>query len=119
MDMQSVPSGHTSGETELPPVESVDPFLEQAAEFYKAIGNKERLSLLWHLARGETSVGELERVFNVRQPTMSQRLAVLREAGLVATRRDGKTIYYRISSDDVLRCIDLANELFCPPVPSE
>ena len=119
MDMQSVQTDHTYSETPLPPVSSVDPFIEQAAEFYKAIGNKERLSLLWHLAQGETSVGELERVFNVRQPTMSQRLAVLREAGLVATRREGKTIYYRISSDDVLRCIHLAHELFCPPARAE
>jgi len=102
----------------LPAVEHVDSCIEQAAEFYKAIGNKERLSLLWHLARGETSVGALEKEFNVRQPTMSQRLAVLREAGLVTTRREGKTIYYSVTSEEALRCVHLANELFCSSDPA-
>lgn len=118
MDMHPAQTERENSVRSLPPVDSIDPFLDRAAEFYKAVGNKERLSLLWHLARGETSVGELERQFNVRQPTMSQRLAVLREAGLVSTRREGKTIYYRVSSDEALRCIHLANELFCPPEPT-
>jgi len=113
MDMRFTQTDDGTDKSPLPPVETCDTCLGNAAEFYKTIGNKERLSLLWHLARGETSVSELEKEFNVRQPTMSQRLAVLREAGLVATRRQGKTIYYRIASDEALRCIHLANEMFC------
>lgn len=93
--------------------------IEQAARLFRTIGNADRLALLWHLSRGECSVSELEQVFNVRQPTMSQRLSVLRAAGLLATRRDGKTIYYRVVSDDVRQCLDLTCRLFGTPTPPE
>ena len=103
----------------LPNPEGPDHNTGRAAAFLKAIANKERLELLWYLARGEASVGELEKAFNTRQPTMSQRLAVLRKAGMVKTRRDGKTIYYRVTSEEALRFIVLVDELFRPPGNSD
>src|SRR5262245_18329453 len=56
--------------------------------------------ILCILAEGERSVSELEDLWNLRQPTVSQQLARLRADGLVSTRRDGKTIYYNLASEE-------------------
>ncbi|MDJ0686678.1 MAG: metalloregulator ArsR/SmtB family transcription factor [Alphaproteobacteria bacterium] len=84
-----------------------------AADFLKSLANADRLLILCHLSEGEMTVGELETVFGVRQATMSQRLAVLRDAGLVKTRRDGKSIYYSLASDEAKQTIALMYDLFC------
>lgn len=83
-----------------------------AAALLQAIANPDRMLILCHLFDGEKSVTALERAFGVRQPTMSQRLAKLRQAGLVETRRDGKAVYYRLSSDEAAQTIALMHELF-------
>jgi DNA-binding transcriptional ArsR family regulator len=49
----------------------------------------------------------------LRQPTVSQQLARLRNDGLVRTRRDGKTVHYRLANDDVRVIIDAVGEVFC------
>ncbi len=84
-----------------------------AADFLKSLANADRLLILCHLSEGEMTVGELETVFGVRQATMSQRLAVLRDAGLVKTRRDGKSIHYSLASDEAKQTIALMYDLFC------
>jgi DNA-binding transcriptional ArsR family regulator len=101
---------------------TIDPAaLEQAAEratlFLRSVANRDRLLLLCQLVDGERCVGELEAATGVRQPTLSQQLAVLREEGLVATRRDGKFIHYRLVSDEVLQLLKLLYGLFCTPAP--
>ena len=63
------------------------------------------------LAEGEKSVTEIERALDLRQPTVSQQLARLRADGLVATRRDGKAIYYSLASE--ARVILGACDVFC------
>jgi len=85
----------------------------QAAEFLKSLGNENRLLILCHLSEGEMSVSELESVLGLRQPTLSQQLARLRTDELVETRRDGKTIYYSLASDDVGKTLELMYNLFC------
>lgn len=85
----------------------------QAADFLKALGNENRLLILCHLSEGELSVSELETALGLRQPTLSQQLARLRTDGLVETRRDGKTIYYSLASDDVGKILELMYNLFC------
>jgi ArsR family transcriptional regulator, virulence genes transcriptional regulator len=85
----------------------------QAAEFLKALGNENRLLILCHLSEGEMSVSELETALGLRQPTLSQQLARLREDELVDTRRDGKTIYYSLASDEVRKMLELMYTLFC------
>jgi ArsR family transcriptional regulator len=87
----------------------------RASEFLKALANPHRLLILCHLAESEMSVGELERLLKLRQPTLSQQLARLREEALVDTRRVGKMIYYRIASDPARQVIQLLYELFCVP----
>ena len=71
----------------------------EATEFLKALAHESRLLILCDLLDGEKSVGELESFLDLRQSTVSQQLARLRLEGLVAARRDGKTIYYSIASD--------------------
>jgi len=84
-----------------------------AADFLKALANPNRLMILCFLRDGEFSVSELEEKLDLRQPTLSQQLARLREDDLVDTRRDGKQIYYSLSNDKVRRTILLLDDMFC------
>ena len=68
----------------------------------RALGDPKRLCVLESLAGGEASVGELATRVACQVPNMSQHLAVLRSAGLVAARRDGSTVYYRLADPKVL-----------------
>ena|SRR5690242_9414246 len=85
----------------------------RATDFLKALAHESRLLMLCILAEGEKSVGELEEILALRQPTVSQQLARLRADGLVATRRDGKTIYYSLASEEARVVIRAIYEVFC------
>lgn len=87
----------------------------EAANFLKAISHEGRLMILCHLATGEKSVTELEDLLAARQAAVSQQLARLRLEGLVAPRRDGKTIYYSLTDERPRQIIDLVYDLFCRP----
>ncbi|MBA1225514.1 ArsR/SmtB family transcription factor [Stutzerimonas stutzeri] len=84
-----------------------------AGALLKALANPDRLLLLCQLSQGERNVSELEQLLGIQQPTLSQQLAVLRREGLVATRREGKQIHYRISSPEALAVITTLYQLFC------
>ena len=84
-----------------------------ASDFLKALANENRLLLLCLLADGEKSVSELESTLGLRQPTVSQQLGRLRADDLVSYRREGKTIYYSLASEEVRQVIGLLYELFC------
>lgn len=86
---------------------------DAACRLMKALSNPDRLLLLCQLAQGEMRVGELEERVGIAQPTLSQQLGVLREEGLVSTRRDGKAIYYRIDSPQALATMNVMYEQFC------
>ncbi len=88
---------------------------QAASDFLKALGNENRLLLLCLLSDGERSVTELEDMLQLRQPTVSQQLARLRSENLVSYRRDGKTIYYSLASDEARQVIKLVYRLFCDP----
>jgi DNA-binding transcriptional ArsR family regulator len=88
---------------------------EQASQLMKALANPARLLLMCQLAQGEMRVSELEGLVGITQPTLSQQLGVLREEGLVSTRRDGKNIFYRIDSPRALAVMAVLYEQFCPP----
>jgi len=87
----------------------------QACGLLKTLANADRLLLLCHLAQGEFCVGELEIRTGIRQPTLSQQLGILREDDVVATRRDGKQIYYRIVSHPALAVMQVLHQQFCQP----
>ena len=86
---------------------------DAACALLKALANPDRLLLLCELAQSERNVGELEQALGIVQPTLSQQLAVLREARLVDTRRDGKHIYYRIASEQALAVMQVLHAQFC------
>ena len=79
----------------------------RAAAVGRALADPKRLCVLECLAAGERSVGELSTEVGCQVPNMSQHLAVLRAAGLVTARRDGNTVYYRLSDPRVLEAYQL------------
>ena len=87
---------------------------EQAVAALKLLANPERLLLLCQLSQGEFSVGELEEQLAIHQPTLSQQLGVLRSQGVVATRRDGKNIYYSVADPAVMEILVVLYRLYCP-----
>src|SRR5512139_1661935 len=108
MDLHHLESRSRSGE--------LDKMVEnatRASNFLKALAHESRLMILCILAEGEKSVGELEELLSLRQPTVSQQLARLRADGLVSTRREGKTIYYNLASEEARVIIGAVYEVFC------
>lgn len=85
-----------------------------AALLLKSMANERRLMVLCRLGAGEQSVGALQKGSGLTQSALSQHLAVLRAQGLVATRRESQTIYYRISDPAVLKIIAALTAVFCP-----
>jgi DNA-binding transcriptional ArsR family regulator len=86
---------------------------KRASDFLKALAHESRLMILCILAEGEKSVGELEDMLDLRQPTVSQQLARLRADELVTTRRDGKIVYYSLASDEARAIISAIYDVFC------
>lgn len=85
----------------------------KASDFLKALAHENRLLLLCLLAERERSVTELENILSLRQAMVSQQLARLRLDGLVATRREGKQIYYSLATEDVRQVIAVIYDIFC------
>ncbi len=77
------------------------------------VANAKRLLILCELANGERSVGSLQASVGLSQSALSQHLAKLREAGMVDTRRESQTIYYRISDPDLEVLMGALYEAFC------
>ncbi len=86
----------------------------EASAVLSALANPDRLLLLCQLSQGEQAVGELEQSLDIRQPTLSQQLGVLRNQALVSTRRDGKRIFYSIADPRVLVLLTTLYGLYCP-----
>lgn len=86
---------------------------EIATSLLKVMANSDRLMLLCQLSQGEKSVGELEEMLAIKQPTLSQQLTVLRKAELVSTRREGKNIYYMITSKSALAIMHVLYQEIC------
>jgi DNA-binding transcriptional ArsR family regulator len=88
---------------------------EKACKLMKVLSNPDRLMILCQLSKGELRVGEIEEILGIEQPTLSQQLTVLRDEELVTTRREGKNIYYQITSPRALAVIGTLYEQFCKP----
>lgn len=87
--------------------------IDQAVDFLRSLANAHRMQILCLLVGGEKSVGVMERALGIRQATLSQHLARLRQDGLVATRRDAQTIYYRIASPEAKQLLSILKGMFC------
>ncbi len=86
----------------------------EAAALLRILGNEHRLMILCRLNGGEASVSALLSDSGLSQSALSQHLAVLREQGLVATRRESQSIFYRIADESALRIIAVLADIFCP-----
>lgn len=87
----------------------------EAVSMLKLLGNVDRLMLLCQLSLQERTVGELEQLTGIFQPTLSQQLGILRREGLVSTRREGKFIWYRLADARALQLMQMVYQLFCAP----
>lgn len=86
---------------------------EQARGLLKVLSNPDRLLLLCQLTQGEQCVSDLEQALGIQQPTLSQQLGVLRDEALVQTRREGKQIYYSITSREAQAVMQVLYDLYC------
>ena len=81
------------------------------AELCKTLANPIRLEILSSLRDGERSVNELAALTGVRQATVSQHLAVLRQRGVVSTRKDGASIFYKIANPKIIEACNKIREV--------
>lgn len=88
------------------PVES-----DLLAKYFRVLGDPIRLRILELVSREERSVGELAQLLGEPQPKVSNHLACLRWCGFVATRREHRTVYYRVADERVGAVIELGREL--------
>lgn len=95
-------------------IERMNAAAGEATAVLRALANEDRLLLLCQLSNGELCVSELEERLDIHQPTLSQQLGVLRNEGLVSTRREGKKIFYSIRDARVLSLLRTMYEVFCP-----
>ncbi len=106
-----------------PPALDMDPeamraHAGDAARLLRALANDKRLMLLCLLFGGERSVGELNARVDLSQSALSQHLAVLRNDGLVTTRREGQTILYALADGPAQRVIETLHGIYCGAVPT-
>lgn len=87
----------------------------RAATLLRLLANEKRLMILCQLADGEMAVGEIQSHVSLSQSALSQHLALLRTEGIVATRREGQAVFYRLDDPAAMRVIETLAELFCSP----
>ena len=85
----------------------------EAAQLLKALANERRLQVLCLLADGERSVGEVNELLDLSQSALSQHLAVLRQEGLVVTRREAQTIRYSLAPGPAGEVIETLHGIYC------
>lgn len=88
---------------------------DDASELLKALANRHRLLILCQLVASEKSVGQLAGFLGIRDSTVSQHLALLRRDRLIAGRRDGQTIWYRIESEPARNVLNALYGSYCEP----
>lgn len=93
--------------------EAMEASAQEAAALLKVMAHPVRLMLACTLAQGEVSVGELERGLDIRQPALSQQLGLLRQNGIVETRREGKQMFYRLSEAKAARLVQALHAIYC------
>ncbi len=79
---------------------------EVVVSILKSLANTDRLLILCHLSQQELNVSQIEEITDIKQPTLSQQLMMLRKSDVVNTRRDGKQIYYSMANSN-MRCDSL------------
>src|SRR6056297_3462 len=106
---------HVEPRLEGMPIAEMARHAEDAAHFLKLMANPHRLMILCHLLETELSVSEINRHVPLSQSALSQHLAILRNSGMVSTRREQQTIYYRLANSGVQAIMDQLYNQFCAP----
>lgn len=91
-----------------------DDDVERASRSLKAISHPLRLKILCILEDKEVSVQEIVDVVGTSQSNISQHLAILRDKGVLTSRKDANRVYYRIGDPRILKLISMMQEVFCP-----
>lgn len=97
----------------LPDANEMQRHAGEAAALLRSLANEQRLMVLCRLVGGELSVGQLLDGTALSQSALSQHLAVLREAGLVATRRQGQQVFYSLLDGPALRVMQTLHGIYC------
>ncbi len=92
---------------------------EQAAHLLEGMANPRRMLVLCKLLDGERSVGDLATIVGLSQGALSQHLGKMRAGGLVETRREAQTVYYRIGSDNVRAVLKTLYAIYCAPTATK
>ena len=79
----------------------------------KSLANTDRLIILCHLTQQELNVSQIEEITEIKQPTLSQQLMMLRKSDVVVTRRAGKQIYYSIKDQNLVKVLNKLHSLYC------
>ncbi|MDE1131774.1 MAG: metalloregulator ArsR/SmtB family transcription factor [Ascidiaceihabitans sp.] len=95
-------------------IKALEPKITEAAKLMAMLSQPVRLRLMCILLSGEQSVLSLAESAGLSQPAMSHHLKKLRDADLVATRRDGQTIYYSLKGVEAAQVIKVLHSLYCP-----
>lgn len=90
-----------------------DEDIEQASRSLKAMSHPLRLKILCVLGKHEISVQEIVNSVGTSQSNISQHLAILRDKGILASRKDANRVYYRVGDDRTLKLIDMMQQVFC------
>lgn len=87
---------------------------EVVVSILKSLANTDRLLILCHLSQQELNVSQIEEITDIKQPTLSQQLMMLRKSDVVNTRRDGKQIFYSIKDKKLVLVLNQLYDLYCP-----
>ena len=86
-------------------------FFELQADICQTLANPKRLQILNLLKNGELSVGAMVTSLEIAKPNLSQHLALMRQKGILATRRDGTTIYYRLATPHIVEACKVMRQV--------
>ena len=90
-----------------------DEDIERAAQSMKAMAHPLRLKILCSLGGSEVSVQEIVKLVGTSQSNISQHLAILRDKGILCSRKDANRVYYKVGDTRTLRLIGMMREVFC------
>ena len=113
-----MPRSRTAPKPDLDRLEEMHAHAAEAAGLMKALGNEQRLLILCNLLEQPLSVSEINERVHLSQSALSQHLALLREQGLVETRREAQSIYYSLPPGAVTRIMAVLQEIFCSTSPA-
>jgi len=87
---------------------------DEVSELLKLLGNPQRLLIACLLREGDYAVSEIEEKLGIRQPTLSQQLGALREAGVIEGRREAKAVIYHLVDARMRHILDALHSIFSP-----